>query len=104
MVEHVRNVADALRALHDTQGQVVILGAIEILTQASQLRQQRAPDHHQMADVVAAAQIVRAEIGLAVGIGTDAAILSDLVLIGVEHIRRFADDGGSHMPQRIRAQ
>ena len=55
-----------------------------------------------MADIVAGAQIVRAEIRLAVRINMNRAVGGQLILIGVEHVGVVRVDGFRNPPERIR--
>ena len=55
-----------------------------------------------MADIVAGAQIVRAEIRLAVRINMNRAVGGQLIFIGVEHVGMVRVDGFRNPPERIR--
>ena len=55
-----------------------------------------------MADIVAGAQIVRAEIRLAVRINMNRAVGGQLIFIGVEHVGVVRVDGFRNPPERIR--
>ena len=67
VVEHLRHMGRAAHLLNEPEEKVVILTAITFGAFPACLLEQLPPEHGQMADVVAAEQIIRGVIGLEVG-------------------------------------
>src|SRR5436190_12873736 len=84
MIKDTWNMIDSLRLFGDAEEEVVVLGAIKLRTETSDLPQQIAPDEREMADIVAGKKIVRRPIRL-----KDRrieALLGEFVFIGVNQI------------------
>ena len=64
VVEHLRDMGRAAGLLDEAEEEVVVLTAVAGGPLAAQLLVQRPPEDRQMADVVAAEQIIRGIIGL----------------------------------------
>ena len=67
VVEHLRHMGRAAHLLNEPEEEVVVLTAITFGAFPAHLLEQLPPEHGQMADVVAAEQIIRGIIGLEVG-------------------------------------
>ena len=79
----------------------MILTAVKALPQAADFLHQFPANHRQVADVVAAAQIIRAVIRLIVRFVVPGAVFIHLVFIGENHIRLILQDGPCHLIQGI---
>lgn len=67
VVEHLRHMGRAAHLLNEPEEKVVVLTAITFGAFPAHLLEQLPPEHGQMADVVAAEQVIRGVIGLEVG-------------------------------------
>ena len=69
MVQYVGNMGNAGGVLGAAQGQIMVLRAVECGTEASGFLHQPAPHNHQMTNIIATIQVIRAEIRLVMGRG-----------------------------------
>ena len=67
VVEHLRHMGRAAHLLNEAEEEVVVLAAVTLRALAAHFVPQGPLEHGQMADVVAAEQVVRGVIGLEVG-------------------------------------
>ena len=104
MIQYPRNMRHQPGDLRAAKRQVVILRAVERPAQTAHLLKQRLAHHHQVADVVARPQVVRAKVRLEVRVGVPAAVFRHLVLVGIDQVGLLPLDGLGHLPQRIRLQ
>src|SRR5438105_3140699 len=85
VIEHRRNVPDLLRPnpLDDTQGEVVVLAALESLPDSTDLTHEARAIHAEVADQVVGTEQIRVPIGLEIRV-EPLRTLVDLVLVAVD--------------------
>ena len=91
----------APRRLAQPEEEVVVLAAVALAPLAAQLLEQRPLEHRQMADVVAAQQVVGGKVGLEVGSQRPADVFGEQGLVAVEEAVRLPggpqlEDGPPH--------
>ena len=104
MIQHLRDVVDPRRALHQPQQQVVVLRALVAGPEPADLVQQRAPHHHQVARVHAGQEVLGRPVGLEVRLAARARQVQ-LVFVRVDDVGvgmcvEVPDD----LEQRVRRQ
>ena len=104
VVQHLGNMRNLVRCLGTAEHQVMILTAVKALPQAADFLHQFPANYRQVADVVAAAQIIRAVIRLIVGLVVPSTVFIHLVFIGENHIRLILQDSLCHLIQGICCQ
>ena len=68
------------------EDEIVILGAVKLLPESAGLLRQRSLDAEKMADIVYAAQEVRIEIRLEMGVKEGPAVHVQLVFVRIKHL------------------
>ena len=90
VVEHLRHMGGTAGLFQQPQEQVVILTAVAFRAFAAQLLPQRFLEHRQMADVVAAQQVIRGVVRLEVRHHGAADAFGEQCLVAVQKSVRFA--------------
>ena len=109
VVEHLRHMGGTAGLFQQPQEQVVILTAVAFRAFAAQLLPQCFLEHRQMADVVAAQQVIRGVVRLEVRHHGAADALGEQCLVAVQKAVRFAalpqlQDGLAHGVQGMGCQ
>ena len=90
VVEHLRHMGGTAGLFQQTQEQIMILTAVAFRALAAQLLPQRFWEHRQMADVVAAQQVIRGVVRLEVRHHGAADALGEQCLVAVQKTVRLA--------------
>ena len=86
VIEHLRNMPHLAGLFGTPEDEIVILGAVKLLPESAGLLRQRSLDAEKMADIVYAAQEVRIEIRLEMGVKEGPAVHVQLVFVRIKHL------------------